>query len=97
VGDVELPALVGLLHGEAPVAAFRALMRLRDDEPADGRDPPDRGDRRDRVRAMAPVQVGGDGGGAGLVPAAVELFAQGDDLVLGRLRGPARAAMRAAE
>jgi hypothetical protein len=40
--------------------------------------------------------MGGDGGGTGLVPTAVEVFAQGDDLVLDRLWGAARAVAGAA-
>jgi hypothetical protein len=40
---------------------------------------------------VALLQVGGDGGRAGLVPAPVKILAQFDDLVLDRLRGASRA------
>ena len=38
------------------------------------------------MRARGVVEVRGDGGGAGFVAVAVEVFAEGDDLVLDRLR-----------
>jgi hypothetical protein len=44
---------------------------------------------------VALLQVRDDGGGAGLVAVSVEILAQGDDLVLDRLRGAARAGSRA--
>jgi hypothetical protein len=71
-------------------------MGLWGDESAGGQDPPDRRHRRHPIRPVPLLQVGGDGGRAGFVPAPVELFTQGDDLVLGCLGGAARAAMRAA-
>jgi hypothetical protein len=45
VGDVGLPAFVGLLGGEAGVGGFGPLVRLRGDEPAGGQDAPDRAHR----------------------------------------------------
>ena len=41
VGDVGLPAFVGLLGREAQVAGLGPLVRLRGDEPASGQDPPE--------------------------------------------------------
>jgi hypothetical protein len=53
VGDVGLPALVGLFGGEADVAALGPLVRLWGEESAGGEDPPDRGDRAAMVAAPA--------------------------------------------
>ena len=78
------------------VAAFRAFVGLWGDEPAGREDPPDRRHRRNPVGAVTLLQVSGDGGGAGLVAVAVELFAQRDDLVLDRLGGASRAVPGAA-
>ena len=80
VGDVGLPALVGLGGLEADVAALGPLVRLRGDESAGGEDSPDGGDRR--AGAVPAVQMVGDGGRTGLVPVAVEVFADREDLVL---------------
>ena len=80
VGDVGLPAFVGLLGGEAEVAALRAFVRLRGDEPAGGQDPPDRRDRRGVP--MPHLKVSRDRRRAGLVPVLVEVLADRDDLVL---------------
>jgi len=80
VGDVGLPAFVGLGRFEPHEAALGSFVRLRGHEPAGGQDPPDRGDRRRLPVALG--QVERDGGGAGLVAAAVELLAQRDDQVL---------------
>jgi hypothetical protein len=93
VGDVALPAFVGLLGGEADVAGLGALVRLRADEPAGAQDPPD---RRHRGCASVPgAQVRGDGRSAGFVPVFVEVLADLDDLVLDITRGPGGLAMRA--
>ena len=80
VGDVGLPPFVGLLRGEAEVAALGPLVRLRGDEPAVGQDPPDRGDRR--AAAVALLEMRRDRRRTGLVAGPVELLADGDDLVL---------------
>ena len=90
VGGVGGPHLVGLFGLEAQVAALGALVRLRGDEPAGGQDPPDRADRRSR--AVALLKVERDGGRAGLMAIAVELFADRDDLLLDRSGGLLRAA-----
>jgi hypothetical protein len=42
------------------------------------------------------LEMGGDGGRAGLVPVPVEVVADGDDLVLELVRGPGRAVQRPA-
>ena len=46
MGEVGLPALVGLGGLEAAVGAARPLMRLRGDQPGGVQDPPDRRSRR---------------------------------------------------
>jgi hypothetical protein len=94
VGNVELPAFVGLLGGEPQVAALRPLVRLRGDEAAGGQDPPDRGDRRRRPELL--LEVERDRRRAGVMTAAVEFLADPDDLVLDRHGGPLRAAQRPA-
>jgi hypothetical protein len=80
MGDVQLPALVGLLGHEPHIAALGPLVRLGGDEPAGVQDPPDRRDRR--CAAVPLAEVEGDGGRAGLVPATGQLLAELDDLVL---------------
>jgi hypothetical protein len=94
VGDVGLPALVGLSGLESDAAALGSLVRLRDDEAAGGEDPPDRGHRR--AGTVPPGQMGGDGGRAGLVAVPVEAFADGDDLILDLVGGPGRTPQRPA-
>jgi len=88
VGGVELPTLVGLLRLEANERALRALVRLGSDEPALGQDPPDRGDGRNAT--TAPFEMERDGRRAGFVAGLVEVFADGDDLVLDRSVSPVR-------
>ena len=73
VGGVGLPALVGLVGFEADQRRLRAFLRLGGDEPAAGQDPPDR--RGGGCGAVAPVQVRGDGRGAGIQPVVEQLFA----------------------
>jgi hypothetical protein len=80
VGDVGLPALVGLLGFEAEVGALRSLVRLGGDEASVGQDPPDRGHRR-RLTGLL-FEVERDGGRAGVVAVLVEVLADADDLVL---------------
>jgi hypothetical protein len=80
VGDVELPALVGLLGGEPQIAALGALVGLGGDEALGGQDPPDRGDGW--RRAVPLFKVERDRRRAGLMAAAVEVLADLDDLVL---------------
>jgi len=92
VGDVELPAFVGLIGLEADVGALGALVGLGGDEPAPGQDPPDRRDRRRLGHAA--LQVEPDGLGAVVMAQLVELFAYGHDLVLEGLRDPLRAPVR---
>jgi hypothetical protein len=94
VGDVELPALVGGVGDKALPTGFRPLVRLWGDEAAGGKDPPDR--RHCRGVALTLLQMCRDGGRAGLMAMTVEVFAQGDDLVLGRLRGAAGAVVGSA-
>jgi hypothetical protein len=67
-------------------------VRLRDDEAAGGEDPPDRGDGG--AGAVPAFQMGGDGGGTGLVPVSVEVLADRDDLVL--VGGPGGTSQRPA-
>jgi len=92
VGDVGLPALVGLVGGEADVAALGSLVRLGDDEPAGavrirqivltaGAALPDRS-RCVRMVSARPRDRAGRG------------LADPDDLVLDLTRGLPRAAMR---
>jgi hypothetical protein len=73
VGDVELPAFVGLFGLEPDVAAFGALVGLWSDKASGGEDPPDRGHCGAGVVAL--LKVKRDGGCTGLVPVAVEFFA----------------------
>ena len=73
-----------------------AVVRLGGDEPAGGQGPPDRQHRGDRVGTVTVLEVGGDGRRTGFVAVPVEVPAQFYDLVLGRLRGAPRAAVRAA-
>jgi hypothetical protein len=92
MGDVQLPALVRGVGDEALPAGSGPFVRLWGDKSAGGQDPPDRRHRRDvHVGAVALLQVRGDGGGAGFMAVAVEVFAQGDDLVFDRLGSSARA------
>jgi hypothetical protein len=85
VGDVGLPAFVGLLGGEAQVAALGPFVGLRGDEAAGGQDPPDGADRRRRL--VGAQQVAADGVGAGFVAVPVQVLADPDDLVLDLARG----------
>jgi hypothetical protein len=62
VGEVRLPALVGLGCLEAVVGAARPLLRLGCDQAGSVQDPSDRGGGRDRQPAL--VEVPGDGQGA---------------------------------
>jgi hypothetical protein len=46
VGEVGLPALVGLVGLESPVGAFGSLLRFRGDQPGGGEDAADGGESR---------------------------------------------------
>jgi hypothetical protein len=72
MGDVELPAFVGLLGLEADIAAFRAFVRLGGNEASRGEDPPDRGHRR--ADTVAPLKVKRDRRRPGLMPIALKLL-----------------------
>ena len=81
MGDVELPAFVGGVRAEPLILLFGRLWGCGVTNP-----------RADRIRqivdtagtleAVAVLEVGGDGVGAGFVPAAVEFLAEHDDLLL---------------
>src|SRR5262245_48401969 len=88
VGSVELPALVGLVRFEADIGALGAFVRLGSDEPPLDQDPPDRGDRR--AVTVTPFEVKRDGRRAGVMAGLVEVFADGNDLVLDLPVGPVR-------
>jgi hypothetical protein len=90
VGDVGLPALVGLLGGEPEIAALGPLVRLGGDEPAGGQDPPDRAHRR--RGAVALLEVERDRRRAGFMPVLVQVLADLHDLVLERVGGAPGAA-----
>jgi hypothetical protein len=82
VGDVGLPAFVGLVSFEPVPARPWSRMRLWRDEPAIRQNPPD---RRDRRRGAVPLlEVERDRGSTGVVTVAVELLAHRDDRVLHR-------------
>lgn len=82
VGDVGLPAFVGLVGFEPDQRRSRAFLGSWCDEAAADKDPPDRRGRRGG--AVAAVQVRGDRRRAGIQAVIDELSAQGDDLVLDR-------------
>ena len=86
VGDVLLPTLVGHSGLESDVRAPRPLLGLRGDEAATGKDPPDRRDRRAGPAAL--LEVVGDRVGPGIEALIRQPFAELDDRVLDRLRGP---------
>jgi hypothetical protein len=83
-----LPHLVGQTGFETDVGRFRTLLRLRDDLPVSGQDPPHRGHRHDDLVVL--VQVPADGVRAGVEALLGELLAQPqhalDDLGAGRGR-----------
>ena len=79
VGDVELPAFVGLFGLEADVAAFGAFVRLGGDKASCRQDPPDR--RYRGADTVALLEVKRDRGCTGLMSIAVEFLAQLDDLI----------------
>jgi hypothetical protein len=58
VGEVGLPAFVGLLGGEADVGGLGSLGRFRHDRPGPDQDPVDRGPRQ--CRSVMPGQVPAD-------------------------------------
>ena len=94
VGEVGLPAFVGLFGGEPVVGGLRLLLRGRDDPAVGGQDP---GDRRPRGRGHPGLlQVPVDGLGAGVMPTGDEPVAFGQDrrhgLLAGRVRGGVRSA-----
>jgi hypothetical protein len=90
VGDVGLPAFVGLLGGEPDEGALGSLVRLRRDESALGQDPPDRGHRWAGV--VASLDMERDGRRACFVAGLVEFLADRHDLVLDLQRRAVRAA-----
>ena len=66
MGDVELPAFIGLFGLEADIAAFRAFVRLGSDKASCYQDPPDR--RYRGADTVALLEVKRDRGCAGLMP-----------------------------
>ena len=94
VGDVALPAFVGLDGFEADVGALGSLVGLGSDEPAVGEDPPDRRGRR--AGAVAALEMERDRGRAGLMAGSCQVLAELDDLVLNRDRGALGRALRPA-
>ena len=88
MGEVGLPALVGLDGREAQVRGAGPLLRLRGDQRGGVQDPADRRGRRDVQPGL--LQVPGDGHGPGGPAGRGQLETGGDDevadLVLGRLR-----------
>ena len=79
MGDVGLPALVGLVGLEAFPAGAGAFVGLWGDEAAAVQDAPDGGDARNVVDVGVAVQVFGDGGCAGVVAGFGQGFAEPDD------------------
>ena len=72
VGEVGLPAFVGLFGGEADVGGLRAFLRLRGDQPGRAQVAVDRGARHDQ--AVVVLEVPGDGVRAVVEPFAGELL-----------------------
>ena len=68
MGDIQLPAFVGLLGLEADVAALGTFVRLGGDEASNGQNPPDRGHRRAFTTAL--LEVNCDRRRAGLMSVA---------------------------
>jgi hypothetical protein len=77
VGEIGLPAFVGLISGEAAVGAFRAFTWLRGDQGVVVQDAPN---RRCRGHRQAPLgQMPLQGHRAGVEPVTDELLAQRHD------------------
>jgi hypothetical protein len=72
--------------------SFGAFVRLRGDEASCGKDPPDRGHRG--TNTVASLKVKRDRRCTGLIPIALKLLSQRDDLVFDVLAGAVGAAKR---
>lgn len=80
VGDVGLPAFVGLIGFEPSPGRPGTLLRLRGDKAAARQHPPDRRDRRGRLAAVA--QVPADRLGARVQALFAEFLTKADDQLL---------------
>jgi len=94
VGEVGLPAFVGLLGGKPDVGGFGPLLRLRADQPGRAQMPVDR--RCPDGQAVMVAQMPGDRRRPVVEAFAGQIGAQGDDQVGGLLGQPGRAGMRPA-
>ena len=92
VGEVGLPAFVGLVGGEADVGGLGAFRRCRCHQPGRGEVAADRGDRHLQLVVM--FQMPGDGVGSGVKARGAQLGAQFDDQIDGGLRQAGRAGVR---
>jgi hypothetical protein len=77
VGEVGLPAFVGLFGGEANIGRLRPFARRRGDQPLGGQVPGDGGPRDGDVVSV--LQVPGDGVGPGIQAPLGEAFTHRDD------------------
>jgi len=93
VGEVGLPALVGLVCGEADVGRLRLLLRVGGDQSGGDQLPGD-GSPGDG-EAVVVFQVPADGVGAGVQAGLGEFLPDLDDQVDGLGRGRVRSGLRA--
>jgi hypothetical protein len=84
VGEVSLPAFVGLFGGKADVGRFRAFLRAGCDEPGRGEVAADAGRRNSHVVVV--VEVPGDGVGSSVESFAGQCCAHLEDQLDGGLR-----------
>jgi hypothetical protein len=84
VGEVGLPAFVGLFGGKPDVGGLGTLLRCWGDQSGRGEVVADRGDRYLQLVVM--FQVPGDGVGSGVKARGAQLVAQFDDQIDGGLR-----------
>jgi hypothetical protein len=84
VGEVGLPAFVGLFGGEPDVGRLGTLRRCRCHQPGRGEVAADRGDRY--LQLMVVLQMPGDGVGSGVQARGAQLGAEFDDQIDGGLR-----------
>ena len=96
VGDVGLPALVGLGGLESSPRGAGSFLGLCGDESAAAQDPPNSRHGRSFGDGRIGVQMGGDGFGAGVEPLSVEGLAQPHDGVFDLDRYCARVVMGSA-
>jgi hypothetical protein len=88
MGEVGLPALVGLLGGETDVGALRLLLRLGDHQACGGEVAADR--RRSDGGVVVVLQMPGDGVRAGIQTGVGQFLAQPHDQLHHRRRGGRR-------